>query len=38
MLSGEAIDEGPEERYAALGFWKVKGRISAERVKKKPQS
>jgi len=38
MLRGEAVDEGPEERYAALGFWKVEGKILAERVKKNPQS
>jgi len=32
------MDDGPVERYAAFGFWKVWGNISADRVKKKPQS
>jgi hypothetical protein len=38
MLSGEGMVEGPEERYAAFGFWKIEDRVALERVRKKPQS
>jgi hypothetical protein len=30
--------EGPEERYAAFGFWKTEKSTELERVTKKPQS
>jgi hypothetical protein len=30
--------DGPEERYAAFGFWKTENNRELERVKKKPQS
>jgi hypothetical protein len=37
-LSGEAIEEGPEARYAALGFPKIEESMNEDLVRKKPQS
>ena len=38
MFSGDGTEDGPEERYAALGFSKTDERSCEERVRKKPQS
>jgi hypothetical protein len=38
MFKGEGIEDGVEERYAALGFWKTANSVELDFVKKKPQS
>jgi hypothetical protein len=32
------MEEGPEARYAAFGFWKIEDSMKDDLVRKKPQS
>jgi hypothetical protein len=38
MLSGEGMEEGTEDKYAAFAFWKTENKVDADLVRKKPQS
>ena len=38
MFSGDGSENGPEARYAALGFWKTDLSVVDARVRKNPQS
>jgi len=38
MFSGDGIEDGPEARYTAFGFWNTDDSVASDRVTKKPQS